>query len=316
MLIRAAKSASMPVFSQIYLIYNGLELEFRRDLSKPSESTTMDAFLQELEDNKEIWWDIGARSGRVGFQAANRTGNQRPYGMQAQYTPGSYIRPAGQVFGGQPSGFGNQSFAPRQPFISQSSSFNPNRFPSQYGQQYQNQNRAYQPQRPWQDDYQARNPQSNNPTANVNRQTQPPPFGQPGNPSGYSNQNRNPGFQPNRTTLPFRPNPDPQGARPPFQPCSQQPYPNRQFQPQKQRVYHGSEEDQENYNPEQGEYHAPVDSDEAFDTGHEINDSFFGQSTDDKQPEHDSEYEAHNYFVEAPATRVYQCKRCTSTIIL
>ena len=220
MLIRAAKSATMPVFSQIYLIYNGLELEFRRDLSKPTESTTIDVFLQELEDNKEIWWDIGARSTRAGYQlqSANRTGNQRPYGTQAaQYILGSYIRPAGQANGSQP--FGNQSF--REPFISQSSSFNPNRFPSQFPSQYgqQNQNRAYQTQRPWQDSYQTRNlqfPSSNQP-ANVNRQIQPPP-GQPGNSSGYSNQNRNPGFQPgNRTTLPFRLNPNPpQGTRPPF----------------------------------------------------------------------------------------------------
>ena len=67
MLIRAAKSATIPVFSQIYLIYNGFELEFRRDLSKPTESTTIDVFLQELEDNKEIWWDIRARSNRAGY---------------------------------------------------------------------------------------------------------------------------------------------------------------------------------------------------------------------------------------------------------
>lgn len=54
-IIRAAKSANMPVFSQIYLIYNGLELEFRRNLTKPTEQTTIDVFLQELENNKEIW---------------------------------------------------------------------------------------------------------------------------------------------------------------------------------------------------------------------------------------------------------------------
>lgn len=76
---RAAKSTNMTTFSQIYLIYNGLELKLQRDLSKPTEQTTMEAFLQETEDNKEIWWDLGARY-RGGFitQASNLGGFNRP----------------------------------------------------------------------------------------------------------------------------------------------------------------------------------------------------------------------------------------------
>ena len=42
----------MPSFSRIYLIYNGLKLEFRRDLFKPTESIIMEAFLHELNVNK------------------------------------------------------------------------------------------------------------------------------------------------------------------------------------------------------------------------------------------------------------------------
>ena len=60
-IIREVKSTLMSVFSQIYLIYNDLKLKFRRDLSKSSESTTMNAFLQELKDNKEIWWNLDSR---------------------------------------------------------------------------------------------------------------------------------------------------------------------------------------------------------------------------------------------------------------
>lgn len=51
---RAAKATNMPVFNQITLIYNGVDLEFRRDLSKSTKDATMNSCLQELEDYKEI----------------------------------------------------------------------------------------------------------------------------------------------------------------------------------------------------------------------------------------------------------------------
>ena len=55
---RTVKTTNMPVFNQTILIYTGIKLEFRRDLFKPTEKTTMDSCLQELKDNKEIWWGI------------------------------------------------------------------------------------------------------------------------------------------------------------------------------------------------------------------------------------------------------------------
>ena len=53
-IVRGAKSTMMSVYSQLYLIYNELKLKFRRDLAKPTEDTTMDEFLQQLDDKKEI----------------------------------------------------------------------------------------------------------------------------------------------------------------------------------------------------------------------------------------------------------------------
>ena len=43
---RTIKTTNMPVFNQMIFIYTGIELKFRRDLSKPSENIIMDACLQ------------------------------------------------------------------------------------------------------------------------------------------------------------------------------------------------------------------------------------------------------------------------------
>ena len=51
---KAAKATGVPVFSQLYFMYNGLKTEFRRDLTRPTAATTMNSFLKEIEDNKEI----------------------------------------------------------------------------------------------------------------------------------------------------------------------------------------------------------------------------------------------------------------------
>ena len=43
----------MIVFAQIYLIYNELNLKFRRDLSKSIEIIIMKTFLQNMKNNKK-----------------------------------------------------------------------------------------------------------------------------------------------------------------------------------------------------------------------------------------------------------------------
>ena len=51
---RAIKTTNMTIFAQIYLIYNELNFEFRRDLSKSTKVTIMKIFLQNVKNNKKI----------------------------------------------------------------------------------------------------------------------------------------------------------------------------------------------------------------------------------------------------------------------
>ena len=51
---RAIKTTNMTMFIQIYLIYNELNLEFRRDLNKSTKIITMKIFLQNVKNNKKI----------------------------------------------------------------------------------------------------------------------------------------------------------------------------------------------------------------------------------------------------------------------
>ena len=50
---RAAKFAEMSVYNQIYLIYNDLDLKFRKDLSISLETTKMNEFLSDLDFKKK-----------------------------------------------------------------------------------------------------------------------------------------------------------------------------------------------------------------------------------------------------------------------
>ena len=45
---KIAKATNIPVFNQIIFIYTGIKLEFRHDLSKPSENIIMDACIEKL----------------------------------------------------------------------------------------------------------------------------------------------------------------------------------------------------------------------------------------------------------------------------
>ena len=53
-IIKNVKSIMMSIYSQLYLIYNELKLKFRRDLIKSTKKTTMNEFLQQLDDKKKI----------------------------------------------------------------------------------------------------------------------------------------------------------------------------------------------------------------------------------------------------------------------
>ena len=59
---RVVKFAEMSVYNQIYLIYNDLDLKFRKDLSISLETTKMNEFLSDLDFKKEIWWEINSKN--------------------------------------------------------------------------------------------------------------------------------------------------------------------------------------------------------------------------------------------------------------
>ena len=61
-IIRVAKSVEMSTYNQMYLIYNDLNIEFRRNISISNENINLNEFLQELNRKKEIWWAIDYRN--------------------------------------------------------------------------------------------------------------------------------------------------------------------------------------------------------------------------------------------------------------
>jgi hypothetical protein len=55
LILRAAKSAELiPKISQIFLIYNEIDVEFQRDISMLKAEIKLDSFLTELNDRKNV----------------------------------------------------------------------------------------------------------------------------------------------------------------------------------------------------------------------------------------------------------------------
>ena len=85
---RAAKITDMIVTAQIFLIFNDLNLKFRRDLSKITNNITMKTFLQNMKNNKKIWWNLGARnrsSHNIGYSTNRSENSFRPFEQQDSY---------------------------------------------------------------------------------------------------------------------------------------------------------------------------------------------------------------------------------------
>ena len=311
---RAAKSTQSSVYNQLYLIYNGLETEFRRDLTIPTENTTMDAFLQEMETKKEIWWDLarhsrGSHAASNSGYGANRSQNNNSFRPQQ----GSY-QSSGRPGGSYPSaGYSNQ---PRQ---------------TQFPTSYQFQNRTYsQPQQsttqrppPQTGGYTNRQfqPQAGRGQQFGNQPSQPRPPQQPAvTGPGIQAVNRNasglPPYQPNQ---PFRQNNNPAaGFRPGgfqpggFRPGGFQPgFQNRNFQ-QPTRAYFGEEKDdgQENTPPEEGlEYPEP----EYYEGGVAADDGYQGEANTSSEQADNQPDEYQGYFVGTPPlhSRAYTCRKCS-----
>ena len=65
-ILRAAKSAELEsMANQIAIIYNELNVEFRRDLTKPVNVLSIDFFLREMNEVKDIWWQLTLRNSKT-----------------------------------------------------------------------------------------------------------------------------------------------------------------------------------------------------------------------------------------------------------
>ena len=312
---KAAKSTAMNTYSQLWFIYNGLDTEFQRDVTKPTEHTDMDAFLQEMEESKEIWWSMGSRYSRShgsGYQSSRPANNFRPAGQQGPYN--SSNRPAGGSLpqGGYGSGPGN-AYAPagnQQPPRQ-------TQYPTTY--QYSNpnyQNRAYQNQ----SNYRQNPPPPPAGAGQPYVRSQPPPQGQPYRPTGpmpsntYQQPRNASGLQPKPSQQPYRPGnayPNQYQNRPPYnqQSYGQRPNPAQQGQ----RAYlaeDGQEGLPEEAFPDQDVY------DYGYDYGYTPQEegpgeAFHEHAGEEQPPDEASvaDEEIRSFFTAAPEC-TFSCRRC------
>jgi ribosomal protein L17 len=71
-IIRWAKFAKLTSsFNQLNIVYNEIDSELRRDLKKSTKNTTIDDYLQLMNDCKNIWWFLTRRNSRYAENFAN-----------------------------------------------------------------------------------------------------------------------------------------------------------------------------------------------------------------------------------------------------
>ncbi len=67
------------VLYQLDIIYNGLDLELRRDIKRPDNKSTINSFLAGMDDSKHEWWAYAHRHGRnPGTPLGISQGNRQP----------------------------------------------------------------------------------------------------------------------------------------------------------------------------------------------------------------------------------------------
>ena len=300
-ILRSAKDAGMTlVKNQLDIIYNGLDLELRRDIKKPEDATTINSFLTTLNDCKQEWWLYASRhggrnagSGNIAgssFQASrqSRPYESRPTGQYGQYN--SFNRGGGQpVFGQSSLRPGYQAdyrpsyrseLQPRYPTYQNTQAYQPSQYP-----QY--------PSRPPQPDQRSsvnlpQRPQITAPPGKSG--SQQPPARLPFNPA-FNNQNR----QPYSTRPQYN-----QGSR---------------FQPQ-QRAYQASEENTEESLDDEYEksvgswgYHTTEDQSVGYDDNAQENSRDQEGIYESSQNDQDSVQDVH--FIHKEVDHV--CSRCEAT---
>ena len=76
-IIWVVRSVNMIIEQQIFLIYNVIDSEFRRDLVKIIDQTNLNFFFTELKNMKKIWWIIEFRHREANGYLISIIDNQR-----------------------------------------------------------------------------------------------------------------------------------------------------------------------------------------------------------------------------------------------
>ena len=149
-ILRGARSAEMNnVYNQLFLLYNGLDPEFQRDVDQPTKDMTLDKFLHQLDKNKEIWFSLAARDqSRRSFARATPR-NDREQQQQQRYPRNNFRREYGQYNSSSFRPYGGPRFPPRSPYSQpyQNTATYPNAYQNPVAKQYYSpyQNQAYMP---------------------------------------------------------------------------------------------------------------------------------------------------------------------------
>jgi hypothetical protein len=79
-ILRAAKFAELiSKISQIFLIYNEIDVKFQRDIFMLKKNTKLDIFLTNLDDRKNVWWQLAERKRENSFESSMNAQSQYFY---------------------------------------------------------------------------------------------------------------------------------------------------------------------------------------------------------------------------------------------
>ena len=146
-IISLGQSAELPLYNQMLQIWNGLDADFQFHIRQPTDSTSLAAFLKELDDKLDIWHEYALRyhSGKQPRSDRGEPRNDRRYNERATY----YERPA------QP--FRPISGNSQRQYPGANANFRPGlagQYQNTFGQRQPSQQSSYQQQRYQQPPYQ------------------------------------------------------------------------------------------------------------------------------------------------------------------
>lgn len=77
-ILRYAKDAGLTAIrNQLDIMFNGVDVELQRDLSKPDENSTVNSYMASLDDRKHQWWAYASRHLRTNALNSQPPPNQR-----------------------------------------------------------------------------------------------------------------------------------------------------------------------------------------------------------------------------------------------